>query len=77
MAREREARINPIPAEGFVRLPQVLAHFPVSAATWWQMVREGRAPKSIKLGPKTTVWKAAEFRAFLEQRASAADGART
>lgn len=63
----KDDQIHSLPSEGFVRLPQVLFHFPVSAATWWQMVRDGRAPKSIKLGPNTTAWKAQEFRAFLEQ----------
>jgi len=30
--------------------------YPVSPATWWRWVKEGRAPKPYKLGPNTTVW---------------------
>lgn len=39
-----------------LRLPQVLDMFPVSKSTWWQGVKEGRYPQSVKLGPKTTAW---------------------
>lgn len=30
--------------------------YPVSRATWWRWVREGKAPQPHKLGPNTTVW---------------------
>lgn len=39
-----------------IRLPQVLDMIPVSKSTWWQGVKEGRYPKPVKLGPKTTAW---------------------
>jgi predicted DNA-binding transcriptional regulator AlpA len=55
-----------LPTVGYVRLPVILAVFPVSAATWWNMVKDGRAPKSVKLGPRITAWKASEIRAMLE-----------
>jgi prophage regulatory protein len=29
---------------------------PVSPATWWRWVKEGKAPAPFKLGPNTTVW---------------------
>lgn len=54
-----------IPEIGFVRLPQILAVYPVCAATWWNMVKDGRAPKPIKLGPRITAWKAGEIRKML------------
>jgi hypothetical protein len=40
---------------------------PVSRATWWNWVREKRAPQPIKLGPNTTAWKGDDIRQFIEQ----------
>jgi len=57
------------PKTGFVRLKQILAPvgpIPVSKSTWWAGVRDGRFPKSLKLGPRTTVWRAEEIRALFE-----------
>lgn len=62
-----------IPAFGFLRLPQVLAIFPISKSAWWDGCRTGRYPKPIKLGPRTTVWKAEDIKEFIE-RVSAEQG---
>jgi hypothetical protein len=29
---------------------------PITRSTWWQWVKDGRAPPGRKLGLKTTVW---------------------
>lgn len=42
---------------------------PISPATWWRWCAEGKAPKSFKLGPNTTVWDLDEVEAFLAQQA--------
>lgn len=55
-----------LPQIGYVRLPTILGVFPVSAATWWNMCRDGRAPKPVKLGPRITAWRATDIRAMLE-----------
>lgn len=55
-----------LPATGFLRLEQVLQFIPVSKSTWWQGVRDGRYPASVKLGPRTTAWKAEDIRSFIE-----------
>lgn len=55
-----------IPAFGFLRLPQVLAIFPISKSAWWEGCRTGRYPKPVKLGPRTTVWRAEDIKAFIE-----------
>ena len=55
-----------LPEIGYVRLPQILAVFPVCAATWWVMVRDGRAPKPVKLGPRVTAWRVQDIRAMLD-----------
>lgn len=55
-----------LPETGFLRIAQVLQLIPVARSTWWQGVREGRYPASVKLGPRTTVWKVEDIRAFIE-----------
>lgn len=52
---------------GFLRLPQVLALLPISKSAWWEGCRTGRYPKPIKLGPRTTVWRAEDIQAFIER----------
>ena len=62
------------PRTGLVRLSSILAPdgpIPVSKSTWWQGVRDGRFPKPLKLGPRTTVWKAEDIRALFEDQPDA------
>ena len=56
--------LSPLPAEGFVRLPQVLQMFPIGKTKLWEMVKEGTFPEPSKRGPKTTVWDVEELREF-------------
>ena len=53
--------------ESLLRLPQVLKIIPISKSAWWQGCQDGRYPKPIKLGPRTTVWKASDISAFMRQ----------
>jgi predicted DNA-binding transcriptional regulator AlpA len=55
-----------LPATGYVRIKQILEIFPVSSSTWWEGCKEGRFPKAIKLSPRTTVWRAEDIRALIE-----------
>jgi predicted DNA-binding transcriptional regulator AlpA len=50
-----------------LRLPQVLALVPVSRSTWWAGCKSGRFPKPVKLGPRTTAWRASDIAALLER----------
>lgn len=54
-----------LPESGFVRLPTVLSVFPVCKSTWWNGVKSGRFPKPVKLGPRTTAWRAEDIRALI------------
>ena len=54
-----------IPSTGFLRLPQVLALIPISKSAW-AGCQSGRYPKPVKLGPRTTVWRAEDIAAFIE-----------
>lgn len=57
-----------IPETGFLRLPEILKMVPVSASSWWRGVREGRYPAAIKLGVRTTVWRAEDIRALIKEQ---------
>ena len=58
---------NSPPLQGYLRIPQIVPHLvPVSKSTWWAWVKEGKAPKPTKLGPKITAWKASDIYQFLE-----------
>ena len=64
--QEEQKKQRPLPKEGFVRLAQILAHIPVGKSTWWAGCKTGRFPKPIKLGPRTTVWRVEEIKAFID-----------
>lgn len=54
-------------SDGLMRLPEVLAVFPVSASTWWAGVAAGKFPPSVKVGPRCTCWRARDVRALIER----------
>jgi len=56
-----------IPATGFLRLSQVLTLVPISKSAWWEGCKTGRFPKPVKLGPRTTAWKAEDIAALVKQ----------
>jgi len=56
-----------LPVIGFLRLPQILEIIPVSKSAWWQGCKDGRFPKPVKLGPKTTAWRAEDIAALIER----------
>lgn len=53
-------------AKGFLRLPQVLSYIPVGKSSWWAGIKEGRYPKGVKLGPRTTAWRCEDIAALLD-----------
>ena len=57
-----------IPQTGFVRLPTILAHIPISRSTWWAGVKSGKYPAPVKsLGANITAWRAEEISALIER----------
>ena len=56
-----------IPTTGFLRLPQVLNIVPISKSAWWEGCKTGRFPKPVKLGLRTTAWKAEDIAALVKQ----------
>lgn len=65
-----------LPLTGYVRLPTIIGNpkaeppipaiIPVGKSTWWQGVKDGRFPKPVKLGPRTTAWRVEDIRALIE-----------
>jgi prophage regulatory protein len=64
-----------LPEIGFVRLPQILgdkkadipAIIPLSKSSWRQCIKDGRFPRPVKLGPRTTVWRVEDIRAIIDR----------
>jgi len=66
-----------LPETGFLRLssiigdrksdPPIPAIIPVSRSTWLAGVKSGRFPKSIKLGPRITVWRVEDIRSLIHE----------
>ena len=55
-----------LPETGFLRLWQVLSFVPVGKSTWWEGCKNGRFPKPVKLGVRTTAWRAEDIAALIE-----------
>ena len=51
---------------------QRTGRLPVSPATIWRWVREGKFPKPFKLGVSTTVWNLADVEKFIAESAGGA-----
>ena len=60
--------VNSFPEAGFVRLESILGPdgpIPVGRSTWWRRVKQGRFPKPVKLGPRTTAWRVEDIRKLI------------
>ena len=68
--------MHQLPQTGYLRLPQIIGNakaeppipavIPVGKSTWWQGVKDGRFPKPVKLGPRTTAWRVEDIRDLIE-----------
>jgi predicted DNA-binding transcriptional regulator AlpA len=69
--------VSSFPDTGYLRLfqiigdpsrrPPVPAIVPVSKSAWWQGVKDGRFPRAVKLGPKTTAWRVEDIRDLIQR----------
>lgn len=55
-----------IPTYGFLCLPQVLDLIPISKNAWWEGCKTGRFPKPVKIGLRTTIWRAEDITALVK-----------
>lgn len=68
--------ITLLPTTGYVRLKQIIGDpkaeppmppiIPIGKSSWWLGIRDGRYPKPVKLGPRTTAWRVEDIRALIE-----------
>lgn len=68
--------MHQLPQTGYLRLPHIIGNpkaeppipavIPVGKSTWWKGVKDGRFPKPVKLGPRTTAWRVEDIRALIE-----------
>lgn len=47
--------------------PYIQPLIPVSRASWWNGVKEGKYPQPVKLGSRTTVWKELDILELINQ----------
>lgn len=52
--------------------PSHAGMLPVSPATIWRWVNEGKFPKPFKLGPRVTAWHKADIEHFIAAQANTA-----
>ena len=45
--------------------PPIPPRIPIGRSTWWQWVRDGKAPKPVKLSVRTTAWRSADIDALI------------
>jgi predicted DNA-binding transcriptional regulator AlpA len=50
---------------GLLRLKQILQFIPVNRSTWLAGIKTGRFPKPLKLGPRTTAWRAVDINTLI------------
>lgn len=60
-------KISSLPETGYLRLSQILGNkkaippiaplIPIGKSSWWEGVKNGRFPKSVKLGARITLWR--------------------
>ena len=60
-------KTNTLPQTGFLRLPEILKFIPVGKSTFWHKVKIGEFPKPVKLGARTTAWRAEDIKALIEK----------
>lgn len=67
MNRVDEAKTLSIEASRLIRLPQVLKLVPVARSTIYEWCKNGRFPKPIKLGERTSCWHLESVLDFLKK----------
>ena len=71
MTNQNHNTINKI---GLLRLWQIVGDpkknypplIPISRSSWWMGVKSRRFPQPIKLGPRTTCWRAEDIYALID-----------
>lgn len=70
MLKKNGSNVTHLPQTGYLRLPVVLHHIPVSKSTWWAGIKSGKYPCGIKLSERVTAWRVEDIYALISQLAS-------
>ena len=60
-------KIELLPAVGFIRIRTVLQIIPISRSAWYQGIADGKFPKPIKLGPRSSAWRVEDIRELINK----------
>lgn len=52
----------------FIRMNQLLERIPLSKSTLWTWAKDGRFPKPVRLGPRSTAWRIADIEKWEKAR---------
>jgi predicted DNA-binding transcriptional regulator AlpA len=52
-----------------IRLSTVLTMLPISKSSWFNGIRDGRFPRPVKLGPRTSAWREQDILELIEHGA--------
>jgi len=55
-----------LPDTGYIRIKEVLKVIPVSKSTWWNGVKTGKFPASVKIGERITAWHVDDIRNYMQ-----------
>ena len=50
-----------------LRLHQVLQRIPISKSSWWEGVKNGKFPRPIKFGSRTSLWREDEIEELIDK----------
>ncbi len=75
MSKPEVSKQPVIPAEGFIRVSQLIGCrrrgivpiLPISRSGMYTAIRDGRIPAPVKLGPKVIAWPSEQIRAMLDE----------
>jgi predicted DNA-binding transcriptional regulator AlpA len=63
-----------LPETGFLRLSQVLRLVPICKTRWYAGVKNGEYPAPVKLGPRTSAYRAEAIRDLIERLGASEQG---
>lgn len=68
-ANNSNNNFNALPENALLKLPQVLALYPVSKSSWYAGIKSGIYPRGKKIGVRSIAWKSSDVQALLDQAA--------
>lgn len=65
-AKNTSSTVPTLPETGFVRLPVILALFPIGKTSWWNGCKTGKYPAPVKLSDRITAWRVEDIKKLIE-----------